>query len=226
MKNYIKIGGIVFLIILAGVLITKYIKDIETFKDLKKAIKEKDQKVKILSDHELEMNDRIVSKGVSEILYKGKIDSLAKLLKIKPKTITQYVSVNSQIKADIGLNNDTLYNSETGNVDSISLNYEDQWITINGTVKKEGTPLHISGKDSLQLTYIRKGNNIIVNAKNTNKYIHLTGASSLTISEPKPDVVQIRPFIGVGYDPISKKVGPSIGVGITVDLGRLVKSVF
>jgi len=223
MKNYINLGLIIVGVITILILFTKNIRDRDNYRELRKSLAEQTQKVKILSANELEMKDRQASYEISEILYKNEKDSLAKLLKVKPKTIKEYVSVSSDIKADLDLKTDSFINPNTKVVDSLQLSYNDSWISVNGKIDSKGSKLSISGKDSLLMTKYKRGNDIIVDVRNTNKYIHLTGASSLTITPDREKVIKISPFLGIGYDPFDGKVHPVAGVGITVNLKSIFK---
>lgn len=214
----------VVLVIAAGLLlcflINDYFKTKKNYSDIKKVIAEKNQLVKKISDNNLQLNDRIASKEAAEVVYKDKLDSLSKQLKIKPKTIIQTIEVTSKLDAQVSAKTDTFINTATKKIDSLSFSYSDEWMKIRGTVKKQGTNLNIEGKDSLYITRYKKGSNTIVDIRNTNKYIKLSGASTLSIENPKPPLVQFKPYIGVGYDPLRKTIGPNIGIGVTFNLFR------
>jgi hypothetical protein len=214
----------VVLVIVAGLLlcflINDYFKTKKNYSDIKKVIAEKNQLVKKISDNNLQLNDRIASKDAAEIVYKEKLDSLSRQLKIKPKSIIQTIEVDSKIDAEISAKTDTFTNPTTKTIDSLSFSYSDKWINIQGIVKKEGTDLNIKGNDSLYITRYRKGNNTVVDIRNTNKYIKLSGASTLSIEDPKLPLIQVKPYVGVGYDPVHKIIGPSIGIGINFNIFR------
>lgn len=214
----------VVLVIAAGLLlcflINDYFKTKKNYLDIKKVIAEKNQLVKKISDNNLQLNDRIASKEAAEVVYKDKLDSLSEQLKIKPKTIIQTIEVTSKLDAQVSAKTDTFINTITKNIDSLSFSYSDRWMKVKGTVKKQGTNLNIEGKDSLYITRYKRGSNTIVDIRNTNKYIKLSGASTLSIENPKPPLVQLKPYIGLGYDPLHKTIGPNIGIGITFNLFR------
>jgi len=219
-SKILKVVLTIIAVLLFIILGNDYFKTKRDYSDVQKALKEKIQIVKKISDNNLQLNDRVVSKEAAEIVYKLQLDSLAQVLKVKPKTIIQTVEVNSKIDANLKGKTDTFFNSVNHTIDSLSFNYEDKWINVKGIVKSDSTSINIQGIDSLSITHYKARNKIVVDIRNSNKYIKLQGASTLTITESKPPLIQVKPYIGVGYDPIHKTIGPNIGVGLQFNIFR------
>src|ERR1044072_1913733 len=129
-SNIIKVVLLILGVLLFLFLTKDYLTTKSDYLNIKKALEEKNQIVKKISGNNLQLNDRVVSKEAAEIVYKSQLDSLGKILKIKPKNIIQTIQVNSQLDAEIKAKTDTFYNTISKQIDSLGFNFNDRWMRI------------------------------------------------------------------------------------------------
>lgn len=163
------------------------------------------------------------------------VDSIAEVLKIKPKQITTYIEADAKIDTVIKpvytttYLRDTIKVGDSIRVDSIiayKLDFKDSvWLSIKGTVpSKDGLQVTLQAKISVTEFYTKKwflGRKTgYFDITTDNPYINLTNAKSLTL-RPSPKF-RIRPGIGVGitYDPIKKTYNPGIQAGFYLFFSR------
>lgn len=171
---------------------------------------------------------------IKKVMYekeqmKSEVDSIAKVLKIKPKKIIQYVQATAKIDTIIKpeyttvVIKDTIKIGDTTRVDSTigyKLDYRDSvFLSIKGVVpSKEG--LQVKAQATLSVTDYWKRKWFLGKKKyyfdigTDNPYITFTNAKSLTLRPPPK--LRIRPGIGVGinYNQTTHKLSPGFQFGI------------
>ncbi len=160
------------------------------------------------------------------------VDSISKVLKIKPKQVTSYVKAKASIDTTITLQKpDTVLKIDTVTLDDGStrldttiqykLSFRDStFLSIEGVVPESPQTLKVKAEAKISVTDYWKRKwflgkkTFYTDITTNNPYIHLDGAQSVK-REPKP-TLKIRPAIGFGgtYTPLSQKIyfGPQAGI--------------
>jgi hypothetical protein len=114
-----------------------------------------DSKVKYWQDENKQLHATVDNLFVDHFALQFEMDSVAELLKIKPKQIIAYSKTGSVIKLDVKTIVDTVEKYIILGKDTIEtkqeyfLNWKDQWMQVNGVLDGINDSLHIRGTDTL-----------------------------------------------------------------------------
>lgn len=162
----------------------------------------------------------IASFEAARIVWRHELDSVAQLLKIKPKDIQELKTIGTVAAGTISPVVVTISGPGQPHVQRIS--YEDQWLSLDGVVADTAVFTY-RVRDSLTLTTYRKKvglfrYNTVVDGYSHNPNAHITGLSSLQIKTPAPGRIGIGPYFGYGFD--GQRWAPSAGLSIHYSLIR------
>jgi hypothetical protein len=155
----------------------------------------------------IELERTKVDKAILEV----QVDSLARILKIKPKQVESLTQIKSDINLDkpLTITNvvDTIQPKEKGQSPIINkytkFQYKDKWIDIVGDVNHKNK-IKIQGQDTLTKTdYWKKkwflgSRHYYSDISNKNPHINITGVKQVE-SDIKDTHWSVGPYIGVGY---------------------------
>lgn len=168
-----------------------------------------------------------------------KVDSIAKVLNIKPKQVTRYVKVGLGVDTTVTAKvtpkvdpkkNDTIPCPEGGSVvvekPTYLLEYSDStFLRIKATVPSDPQQIEVGLNANLTFTNYYKRKKVLgiipvgkkveyIDIGTDNPYIKITNAEAARII-PKPKL-KVRAGIGFGltYDPWSKTINPGIQMGL------------
>jgi len=155
-------------------------------------------------------------------LNKGLYEQLGKL-GVKPKTITQMVYSEGEIKY---LPQDTAWiikhDTISKGVDK-TFAFNDRWRDLEGSIgyHQDTLGLHIS-KDIMRFDYtvaMDKNNKIYITSDNPYVTVNeIQGFTVPTLQKEKAKRWGIGPYVGVGYDFSRNKIAPTIGIGFQYNL--------
>lgn len=164
-----------------------------------------------------------------------KVDSLAKILKIKPKQVTKYVKADVKIDTIVTARLDTITKTDTitGKVDTLySLNFMDsstfeknkKFIEIQATVPSNPQKIRIAvWADIVVADYWERkkilgmsiGRKVYYTDIGTdNPYIQITNAQSARSKDQPRLRLKTGLGVGVNYDPFTHRLSPGIQLGI------------
>lgn len=204
-------------------------------KDLETELKASKQSVKYWQDESGNAHARLKKVEYEKKEMKKQVDSIAAVLKIKPKTIKSYIQADAKIDTVLKPEyipvyiTDTIQIGDSIRIDSIlayQLDYQDSvWLSIKGTVpSKSGLQVSLQTKISVTEFYKKKWflgkKHHYIDIGVDNPYIKLSNAQSYHLKPPAR--LRIRPGIGLGvtYDPINQRFVPGIQGGIYIFRSR------
>lgn len=158
------------------------------------------------------------------------VDSISKVLKIKPKQVTKYVKTGIRVDTVVRPVVTTVIEKDpvTGRVDTVfDLNYVDRGYIHVQANKHEitvGVYAEINVTDYWKRKHRFLGISYGQKVKYTdigtdNPYVHLVNPTSVTIEKKK---WRLAPGIGVGfnYDPLTNQVHPGVQLGVYLTRSR------
>lgn len=156
------------------------------------------------------------------------VDSIAKVLKIKPKTITRYIKTNLGIDTVLVGTVDTVYQKDTitKKVDTLyELDYRDSnFISVHARVPTKPQYIKIGVNADLAITDFYKRRKILglrigkkdgyTDIGTNNPYIKISNAES--IRKQLTPKLRLKTGFGIGatYDPFTRSIHPGIQIGV------------
>lgn len=158
-------------------------------------------------------------------LYQHSLDSIAKVIGVKPKNITGVIQTGIKDSGHINTKKvDTVQvyvKGKDGKVDTVEaydISYNDTWISFKANLNSGNFTADYTIRDSLTYTeyFKRKGflglgkkvNYLDVTATNPN--ISFTSMKSIVLTNEKPNRLSIGPYIG--YDVFSRRISGGISI--------------
>jgi hypothetical protein len=230
-KNLIKIGFFAFL----GIAILSWIQTCNIKNEALARLERTNQQVIYWKDQSGNAHATLKKVQREKSQIKKEVDSIAAVLKIKPKTITSYIEADAKVDTIIKPEYTTTTIHDTVRIDggfridtilAYKVDYQDSvWLSIKGTVpSKDGLKVTLQAKISVTEFWQRKWflgkKNHYIDITTDNPYITLSNAKSLHL-RPSPRF-RVRPGIGVGvtYDPISRTYTPGLQAGVYIFFSR------
>lgn len=176
--------------------------------------------VKVWKDKYDNEHLRLEKIQIEKVVMEHYADSLASLLKIKPKQVQSVTNIKTQVELREKLVVDTVYIDSTKSYSTFK--WSDKWMSIKGDIGKSDS-IYISGVDTLTKTDYWKRKwflgrkHYYTDISNQNPYIKLNGFKAVELKQKSTPRLGIGPY--VGYDVLSKK--PSVGISISYHLIRL-----
>lgn len=180
------------------------------------------QDVKIWKDKYNNEHLKLEVIKVQKIVMEHYADSLARLLKIKPKQIQSVANVKSSVELKEKLVVDTVYVDSTKSYSTFK--WSDKWISIKGDIGNTDS-ISIVGIDTLTKIDYWKRNWILgkkryyTDISNQNPHIKLTGFKSVEVIGKKEKRLGIGPYIGLQFN--GTTISPSLGVALSYQLIKL-----
>jgi len=122
-------------------------------------------------------------KDLMYAIYKEKIDSLAKELKISKNQIEAFASFEGKGSGLVRRVMDTVYIDST-RVPVYTL--EDEWLTVRDTLNTDTGQAYVEQRDKVNLVFYRKDKILYADAWSTNPRMKYTNAQAAKVPEKKP----------------------------------------
>jgi len=112
----------------------------------------------------------------------AELDALKKELRLKPKTVTRWVTVTTEGKDSIVLKRDTLWYPETPSRPR-PFTYYDDWNYFEAFVDGDSINVNYAITDSLTLVETKDGGTTTVTAMSSNPAIRITGVKPVVVQK-------------------------------------------
>jgi hypothetical protein len=246
-KNHKKNIIIIVLALLLLFVLRSYLKEIGNNKNYKELIKTQNQTVKQYKDENGSLHSQIkifqTRKENMELFYGKQIDSLAAILNIKQKQLTDVLIIAKKTDGKFKVKIDTIIVKRTDTVvegsdfdftfaldTTYNVEYADKWIDFRGkysTVEEKFTGEYKT-YDSLTFVtfYKRKGflnlgkKEWYLDVSSANPNSVITNVKNFKIVDERVKRIGIGPYIGVSVGD-NLKLKPQVGVGLHYSLIRL-----
>jgi hypothetical protein len=152
------------------------------------------------------------------VAFVKQIDSLAKLLKVKPKTIDRYLAIGTETTGELTSNNTAADYADYSKPCEDSLTWQDDFTKIEASKEDGKWKMKYKVKDSLNFIAYWKGRKLMLNGFSYNPNTIITGLNEIQV----PGQKQKRWGLGINVSCIYQggKFKPSIGAGLQYNLIR------
>lgn len=152
------------------------------------------------------------------------IDTVAKLLKVKPKHIRNISAGSIETSREVITKIDTLFLTADSTKQAYSFTYQDKWLDLKGEIEQEQIRMRYRSFDSVVFTTYekkRKGflnfhRDVYVDGYSTNPHSRVKGITGIKVSEEKRKRFGAGPYIGYGFD--GQQMRLTIGVSVNYDV--------
>lgn len=207
--------------------------------NLIEALKNENQKVTYWKDKNGVEHAKVIEIQLTheqmDALHQGKLDSMANLLKIKEKQITQYIAITTSTHGQFSTPVDTVYESDTVYLPSdtvkpvithnpiLKMNYKDGWLDFKGDIHKGRFYGEYTMKDSLTFVTYYKNTGFLglgrrvhyLDVKSDNPNTTILNAKDYKFVEPKDKHVGFGIIGGYGVSVDTKiRLAPYVRVGL------------